>query len=156
MSSEACSQFDEQIEKWVQQRMKGNHSLSDIAQEKVQEMEALAHFLYRNEEYQDASHFFRLLAFARPSISKYWKGLGACLQMLQEYDEAINCYASSHILNQEETDPYLYVHAADCYFALKQKEEGLKALEAACLSAEKTKDPRISRHVTLMRELWSR
>ncbi len=75
--------------------------------------------------------------------------------MQHEYEEAINCYLYTQMLNQDKPDPYLYVHAADCYFALKRVKSGLKALEAAHLSAEKEiQDQRVLRHVALMRDLW--
>jgi type III secretion system low calcium response chaperone LcrH/SycD len=154
VSSEAASHFDAQIAEWIKEVNEGTNSLSQMTEEKIQDLYFLAFSLYREERYQDASYFFRLLAVAQPSDAKNWKGLGACLQMVQEYEDALHCYMSAQILNQEKPDPYLYVHAADCYFALKQKESGLKTLEAARLAAEETQDRRVLQHVALMRELW--
>lgn len=156
MTGETLSHFDCQALEWVNQVLEGHNPLGHMADEKVEEIYALAFFLYRNQQYQDASHFFRLLVVFRPSEAKYWKGFGACQQMQQDYEHALNCYMSAQILHQNRPDPYLYVYAADCYFALKQKENGLKALEAARLKGKETKDARILKHVALMRDLWSK
>jgi type III secretion system low calcium response chaperone LcrH/SycD len=156
MASEALNHLDRQGIEWMQQVIEGRNPFADVAEEKIQGMHALAFFLYREQQYRDASHFFRLLVASRPSEAKYWKSLGACFQMLKEYEQAINCYISAQILNKNQPDPYLYVHAADCYFVLQQKEAGLKALEAARFIAKEKNDRRILKHVALMRDLWSK
>lgn len=156
MTAASYNRFDAQILAWADQAAHGNNPYGAVSDEKIQEMHHLAFFLYREQHYQDASHFFRMIVTARPSEPKYWKGLGACLQMQKEYEEALNCYASAQMLNGEETDPYLYLHAADCYIATQKVDSAFKALEAAALRAKKTKDKRILEHVKLMRELWSK
>lgn len=154
--SNTFSSSDCKFLEWAEQVSKGNNPFGNASEEKIKETHALAFFLYREQHYQDASHFFRMLVAARPSEAKFWKGLGACLQMLKEYEEALNCYASAQMLNGEKTDPYLYLHAADCYIALKSVDSAFKALESASLRAKKLKDKRVLGHVKLMRELWSK
>lgn len=147
--------LERHLTEWMGQAMEGDYPLADMTQDKIQEIYALAFFFYEKKHYQEASYFFRLLAVLRPSVISYWKGLGACLQMLRDYKEALNCYMSAQNLNREKSDPYLYVYAADCYFALKQIKPGLKSLDAARLSAEQTQDARVLQHVTFMRSRWS-
>lgn len=125
-----------------------------VDETKIKEMYALAYALYKKKRYLDATHLFRLLTASKPLEGKFWKGFGACLQMLQEYEEALDCYACANELNTDRPDPYLYVHAADCCFAQKQIEEGLLLLSAAQECAKKTNDERISTHVALMRQQW--
>jgi secretion system chaperone SscA len=156
MSVETLNSFEPLFLQWVNQLAEGNNPFGDVKEVKIQETHALAYCLYRKQEYLEASHLFRLLVSSRPSNPKYWKGLGACLQMLKDYEEALNCYISAKILNQGEADPYLYLYAADCYFALKEIKNGLKALKAARLIAEETNDTSILQHVKLMREFWSK
>lgn len=143
---------------WFQHIIDENQSIKPIPEEKVQEIYALAYALYQNQQYQESDRFFRLLIFLRPTKPNFWKCLGACLQMQKAYEESLNCYMYclhfNNLLNQK--DPYLYVQIADCHFALKQTEEGLKALELARLNANKKHDARISQHVTLMQQLWSK
>jgi len=156
MSAQAFSPAEKQFFEWADQVAQGKNPYSHAPEEKIQEMYALAYFLYGQQHYLDASHLFRQLVAARPSEAKYWKGLGACLQMLKEYGNALNCYASAQMLNGAKSDPYLYLHSADCYIALKEVKNAFKALEAARLRAEKINDQRVLQHVKLMRELWSK
>jgi secretion system chaperone SscA len=155
MSANTISPAESQFLDWARQVAEGKNPYSLAPEEKIKEMYALAYFLYGQLHYLDASHLFRLLAAAQPSEPKYWKGLGACLQMLKDYDSALNCYASAQLLNRSQTDPYLYLHSADCFIALKEVKNAFKALDAAHKRAEKTKDKRVLSHVKLMRELWS-
>jgi secretion system chaperone SscA len=123
---------------------------------KVKELYATAYRLYRDKHYSDAICFFRLLLVANPRDSKYWKGLGASLQMKGEYQEAINCYICTQTLMNGQPDPHLYIHAADCYFATGQVETGLKTLDAALLSAQEKMDNQAIHHVLLMKQMWSK
>lgn len=156
MKGEAVIDFEDHFVDWINGLVKGENSCVQMPKEQLEENYALAYSLYRNHQYREADIFFRLLVAAAPFEQKFWKGLGACLQMKKNYEEALNCYMSAQMFNRETPDPYLYVYSADCYFALKQINEGLKALEAAHVNAEKTKDARILRHIALMRELWSK
>jgi hypothetical protein len=74
--------------------------------------------------------------------------------MTRQMEEAIRCYAEAQKLQKDQPDPYLYVYAADCYFALKQTEEGLQALNAAWKIGKVTQDARILKHVLMMRKMW--
>jgi secretion system chaperone SscA len=123
---------------------------------KVKELYTVAYQLYRDQHYTDASYFFRFLLLSNPKESKYWKGLGACLQMTSEYQQALNCYICCQLLDKDQPDPYMYLHAADCYFALGQIEHGLKALDAAHLGAQEKMDTQVMNHVILMKEMWSK
>lgn len=155
MSDEALNHMQTHLMHWISQVNDKRYVLDLMTEEKAQEIYTLAYFLYQKKEYQDASYFFRLLVVARPSKSKYWKSLGACLQMLRNYEEGLNCYIYAQTLKKKEPDPYLYVYAADCYFALKRIKEGLKSLDAAHLYAEKTHDTPVLKHVAFMREQWT-
>lgn len=156
MSANTLSHTESQFLAWAHQAAEGKNPYGHAPEEKIKEMYALAYFLYGQKHYFDASHLFRLLTVARPSEPKYWKGLGACLQMLKAYEEALNCYASAQMLYRRETDPYLYLHTADCYIAIKEVKSAFKALDAAHTRAEAVKDKRVLQHVKLMREMWSK
>lgn len=156
MSANQIAPAESQFLEWAHQAAEGKNPYSLAPEEKIKELYALAYFLYGQQHYLEASHLFRLLAAARPSEPKYWKGLGACLQVLKEYDEALNCYASAQMLYRAQTDPYLYLHSADCYIALKEVKNAFKALDAAHKRAEITKDKRVLQHVKLMREMWTK
>lgn len=129
----------------------------EICKTKKDEIYALAYTLYQNLRYEDASHYFRLLVATHPSEAKFWKGLGACAQMQKDYEEALDCYCCcAHFCHQNQADPYLFVQTADCHFALKEVNEGLKALEAARSIAKKIGDTRVLEHVALMQQVWKK
>lgn len=157
MLTESFAQFETDLIEWISQFTQTtgiNHSF-DVPSQKEKELYYIAYHLYRDQQYREASYFFRFLVMAHPLEPKYWKGLGACLQMKQEYADALNCYRYTQLLYRDQPDPYLYLYSADCYFALKDIANGLKALEAARLSGEKTCDARILKHVALMKALWT-
>ncbi|WP_052236421.1 MULTISPECIES: tetratricopeptide repeat protein [Candidatus Protochlamydia] len=133
-----------------------NYRLVDLQEKeimaKTKNLHYMAYHLYRDRQYEEASLFFRLLTVVNHDEPKYWKGLGACLQMKQDYSEALNCYIHTQSLYNKQLDPYLYIYAADCYFALNQIDDGLKALEAARLSAPQ--NAQILKHVALMKTQW--
>lgn len=157
MLKESFGQFETDLIEWMNQFTQAgeNNQLIDVTPQKEKELYYMAYHLYRDQQYREASYFFRLLVTARPSEPKYWKGLGACLQMKQEHADALNCYIYAQLLYRDQPDPYLYIYAADCYFALKQIAAGLKALEAARLCGEEKRDARILKHVALMKALWT-
>lgn len=134
--------------------LEGQNPFASTPEHKIQEIYALAYALYNNKEYVEASHFFRLLALSRPDAAKYWKAFGACLQMLKEYEQAIECYQTAQNLNDSSPDPYLDVYIADCYFTMHKAEEGLKALETALSHAAQRQDQYILSHVEFMRGVW--
>jgi type III secretion system low calcium response chaperone LcrH/SycD len=138
----------------------GNQAIEKLAGEKPSlsahnNLYTLAYALYQEKNYREALPYFRLLAQKAPFEPKFWKSLGGCLQMLKDYESALNSYTTAQILNQQNIDPYLYVYAADCYFSLNQIKEGLATLDKALEASKKQKEPRIRAHVKLMRELWS-
>ena len=154
IASETLDHLEGIMSDWLSKQ--DTQSFPTLSTEKISEMHHIAFHLYRDKQYEKAGHFFRLLTIIDPSDMKYWKGLGASLQLAKKYQEAVECYASAVLVGSDQPDPYLFVHAADCFFALDQKEQGLKALEGAKLSAELRKDMQVIAHVALMQELWSK
>lgn len=148
-------QLDASLLEWWQNQDQETLSTEALSAEKVEEMHHIAYNLYQDRQYDRAAHFFRLLTIVNPLEMKYWKGLGASLQMTKDYEQAIQYYVSAQLVCQNKPDPYLYVYAADCYFALGQKQESLKALEGAQLIATEQNNVKVLNHVALMKDLWS-
>ncbi len=128
---------------------------TEWTQTRIEENYRSAFALYQEKAYQRATEMFKLLVLARPFEAKYWKALGACLQMQKAYEEALSCYSSALAFSSKPIDLSLYVYAADCYFALKQIEAGLKTLETASLYAKEGQEARLLHHLGFMREQWS-
>ena len=138
---------------WLEEATRDEGAFSKIPEETIQEMYALAYAFYQKADYNQASLFFRLLVTVRPFEIKFWKGFGASLQMEKHYGEALNCYMTCVNLSETQ-DPYIYLHAADCFFALKDVELGLNVLEEAKLAAQETNDVRVLKHVHFMHQQW--
>jgi len=154
--SERSPSSQNHLADWIEQIQEENESSFQASEKKSEEMYTLAYMLYQNQNYQEATLFFRLLVEASPSNPKFWKGLGATLQMQYDYKGALNCYCCcAQLCDTNQTDPYLYVQTADCNFALKQIKEGLKALNIARSIAKKINDHRVLQHVTFMQQVWS-
>lgn len=93
----------------------------------------MAYEFYRKGRYEDAKDFFQLLALTDSFERKNWVGLGACNQMLKEYQAAVGCYAMAAL--QDPSDPYAHFHAADCYFHMGNHPQAKDALDSAIEAA---------------------
>lgn len=153
--TQVTSLFENHFIEWIAQLGQRNSPDTHVSEEKIEKFYTLAYAHYTKQNYCEAAHVFRLLVASRPTDSKYWKGLGASLQMQQQYEEALNCYLSAQMVTKGEPDPYIYLHAADCYFAIQAIPSGLKALEAAEAIAKKTNDRRMLHHIKFMLSRWS-
>lgn len=154
MLDDVLNAMDSHFLTWVQEMSEGTSPFSHLPEKNLKEGYALAHALYGQKHYQEAGLFFRFLSVARPLEAKYWKGLGACFQMQKEYEHALDCYGWAEQLQGSEVDPALYVHQADCHFALNEKEAGLQALKIAEIRAKQVCHQPILTHLQLMQECW--
>ena len=109
-------------------------ALPQLSPDSLSALYAMAYELYRNGKYEDGKCFFRFLTLVDSFERKYWMGLGACYQMLKAYPEAIECYSAAAI--QEPMDPYVHLHAADCYFHMNNLDKAKEALESATITAK--------------------
>lgn len=122
-----------------------------FTKERLQHMHQLAYVYYKNQCYPEAEALFSILVHAASENNKFWKGLGACLQMKKCYQAALKCYEKAGVL---QPDAYLDIHSSDCHFALGQTEAGLKKLSEARQKALQTDDKKILKHVAFMRSRW--
>ena len=121
---------------------------------RLSEVYRMAFELYRDGQYREALPLFRFLVIGDQTDVKYWKGLGACLQMIHEPEEALVCYRAALFHQNKGMDLTLFLHAADCSFELHQTTQGLAFLNSAEPLAMKTEDRRILEHIKLMKLLW--
>lgn len=102
-----------------------DHTLSDDEKEGLY---AYAFDAYTCENYIEAVKIFKYLTVTSTLNAKYWKGLASSYQLLQQFQEALNCWSMVVIL--DEMDAMAHFHAAQCLMALNQPEEALKAITA--------------------------
>lgn len=125
---------------------------------KSESLEALyyiAYNRYRQGKYADAESLFRVLTTLGRLNFNYWMGLAGAYQVQKKYREAIDAYREAFKLR--ETDPKVSFHAAECFFALGEKEAGLDALQSAerSLKAQQKPDENMLAHIALVREAWT-
>ena len=109
------------------------------------EMERQLYFtafgLYEKGDYRSAGQLFTQLVLSDPYSEHYWKGLASSKQMARDYMAAVHAWSMVALL--DEGDPLSHFHAAECFLSLEEKEEALKALDAAlnlCRTDEQLRD----------------
>jgi type III secretion system low calcium response chaperone LcrH/SycD len=100
-----------------------------MPQEEQEMLYSSGYGLYEAGNYEEATHLFTRLVLADPFMETYWRGLASCHQMTRNYEKALYAWALSSLL--QEQDPWPHFHAAECLLSLNEKEEALKALNAA-------------------------
>jgi type III secretion system low calcium response chaperone LcrH/SycD len=88
-----------------------------------------ANQLLEHRRYEDAANAFLFLVTLNSYNHDYWLGLGMSLQMIHDYEGAINAYELSAISDIENPVPYFYL--AKCLFAIHDRESALQALDMA-------------------------
>jgi len=94
-----------------------------------EELYSEGYHFYEKGDYAKALPFFKYLTVTEPFEERYWRGLGATLQMNKNYEDALLAWSMSAIL--KESDPLPHVFAAECLLLLENKEEASKALKTA-------------------------
>lgn len=79
----------------------------------VESMYIQAVHFYNTAQYAESARAFHALLILQPAESKFYIGLGACHQMLGDYQNAITAYGAVGIYDPE--NPVPHYHASDCY-----------------------------------------
>lgn len=103
--------------------------ISPIPPEKIGEFYTCAFGLYERGDYRSAAQLFTQLILTDPFVEDYWRGLASAKQMAREYEAALHAWSLCALLKEE--DPLPHFHAAECLLSLEEKEDALKALDAA-------------------------
>lgn len=129
--------------------------LAPVPQEALQGLYAYAHQFYQQGHYEQSENTFRMLTYLNALEPKYWKGLGAAKQLQKNYSGAIEAYSAARLLDTNNSDPEPSLQSANCYFALQQVKEGLRALNVAERSAKGKNDNKMVAHIALLKSMWS-
>lgn len=103
--------------------------ISTIPLEHERQFYAVAFGLYEKGDYRGAAQLFTQLVLTDPFSEHYWQGLASSKQMARDYQAALHAWSLVSLL--KENDPLPHFHAAECFLSLDEKEEALKALNAA-------------------------
>ena len=125
----------------------------EIPPEQREDLYAYAYALYENGNYEEASNLFRFLTLVDPQTPRNWMGLAASLQLEKKFEKALEAYTFTLMLDCD--NPYVYIHAADCYFGLNQKDMALEAIKhARSIAKRDEKYKSLVPQLTLMRKRW--
>lgn len=97
--------------------------------EEQEQLYAMSFLLYEKGDYATAIGFFTKLVSTNPFMAKYWRGLASSQQMQKEYLAAIQAWSLVALL--DDKDPLPHFHAAECLLSLDNRQEAMKALNAA-------------------------
>lgn len=103
--------------------------ISRVPLEQESQFYAIAFGLYEKGDYRGAVHLFTQLVLTDPFSTCYWEGLASSKQMAREYLAAVHAWSLVALL--KDKDPMPHFHAAECFLSMGDKEEALKALDAA-------------------------
>lgn len=121
----------EEVLQMLQSRLETHEGLlpSEFEEEDITFLYELAYHLYQANDFAKSGEIFQRLVIAKPFESRYWQAFGSCLQMQKQYKEALLPWSMWCLI--DDTNPFPHFHAAESLFSLGEKEEGLKALQAA-------------------------
>jgi type III secretion system low calcium response chaperone LcrH/SycD len=105
------------------------NEISPIPLEMERPLYAAAFGLYEKGDYRGAAQLFTQLVLTNPYSEQYWQGLASSKQMTRDYMAAVHAWSMVALL--KEGDPLPHFHAAECFLSLDEKEDALKALDAA-------------------------
>lgn len=100
-----------------------------LSDEVMEGIYGYAYNLYNRGLYSEAANIFRLLMMLDYSENKYMMGLGACLHMLKEYENAIGVYTMVSLMGDQ--NPLPHYHCADCYLKLDDATDASFELKMA-------------------------
>ena len=124
-----------------------NHAkIPDLSDDSVETLYSTGYELYRNGKYEDAKAFFKMLTLIDPSLRRNWMGLGACQQMLKEFESATTSYGIAAVIDPD--DPYVHWHAADCFLQSGEKDKAIATLSSAIIVAKQQHE-----HLSLVSKL---
>lgn len=115
-------------------RREVGHQLG-FSKEYFEAMYAIGVKYYENNRLDDAIKIFYQLIVLQPSAFRNYKGMGACLQAKEDYDNAIAAYSSGAALAMMDAEFHFYV--GQCQFLKKDFSEAEKTLNFANAICEK-------------------
>jgi len=127
-----------------------------LSRETLEALYYVAHANYKQGKYEDAAGIFRYLTVEDTRTRKHWMGLGSSLQMLKQYQKAIEAYEIAAAI--DPGDPRVHMHAADCLFGLGNVKDALFALDCAVralkLGEKDEANKNLLAHIALIRKAW--
>ncbi len=100
-----------------------------VPEELEHKLYSTAFGLYERGDWTAASELFTQLVLTDPFCQDYWRALAGSKQMAKDYLGAVHAWGLVALLKEE--DPLPHFHAAECFLSMNEKQEAIKALDAA-------------------------
>jgi tetratricopeptide (TPR) repeat protein len=95
----------------------------------------LAGELLEVQHYEEAQDIYVLLYHLQPAVFEYCFGVATCQHMLGKYQDAVNTYSLSLLLQPENA--LVFFQMADCFFKGQEQQCGMQTLEYCIEYAQK-------------------
>ena len=101
----------------------------DFSPEEADNFYALGYEHYVAGNFSDAHEVFRLLCLLRRDDARFWTGLAACRQGMQDWQGAIDAYSMASVAELCATpSPFLYIGM--CFVNMGDKQKAATVLDA--------------------------
>lgn len=104
----------------------GLGTIFSYTENEYEAMYALGHSHYSQERYLDAAKCFGFLVAHNALEPRFMNAFASCMQMLKQYEDAIQYYSTASVLDLE--DPLPTFHTAECFMALAMPAQACEAL----------------------------
>ncbi|WP_217273963.1 SycD/LcrH family type III secretion system chaperone [Shewanella sp. VB17] len=94
--------------------------LRNVPDDAIEQMYAVAFNYFESAKYDQAHKIFQLLCTLDHYQVRFFMGLGACRQELQQYEQAVDAYSFVTLIDVNE--PRAPFHAAECHLSLGNME----------------------------------
>ena len=136
------TEFDSKVFDSVADALAAGKTLAqatNLKQENLEGLYALAYNLYSSGNFKDAETVFRALCIYDHKDIRYWMGLGGCRQALGKYQEAIEAYSMGGSVAALLSNPEPFFYAAKCFLKLGDKENAIDTLRITVEIGDKDK-----------------
>lgn len=122
--------LDKDIKDLAQKLFKDGATLGEINGITRRELNAVYQMglgFYKTGRFDDAEKVFTFLVMFDHLEPKYWLAAGAVQQVKRNFEKAKGAYVQATMLDIHNAKPQYY--AAECYFALGQRDDALATLD---------------------------
>ena len=127
---------------------------SSFSKQSLEGLYFFAYHFYINGKYKEAVTIFHLLTNSDPCNHKFCMGYAASLQLSGQYEKALDVYSMAIVVDSR--NPYPHFYAAECYVALGNYKEALKAcLTAKRYISNKKGYQSLEQKIQLMQDAWA-
>lgn len=108
---------------------KSLQTVLQVPLDKIERIYQLGHRLLKERAYKDAANIFSYILVVQSFDARVWKSLGICRSLEGQQVKALECFATSALIENQNPENYLWMAA--CLWQAGDWEEAKKALSCA-------------------------